>query len=44
MLATAVAMPLVGWLVGRMGHKRLYLGSLSLFNHWLRTVRPGVEL
>ena len=31
MLATAVAMPLVGWLVGRMGHKRLYLGSLSLF-------------
>ncbi|MFC1895905.1 DHA2 family efflux MFS transporter permease subunit [Thermodesulfobacteriota bacterium] len=31
MLATAVAMPLVGWLVGRLGHKVLYLGSLSLF-------------
>ena len=31
MLATAVSMPLVGWLVGRMGHKKLYLGSLTLF-------------
>jgi EmrB/QacA subfamily drug resistance transporter len=31
MLASAVAMPLVGWLVGRMGHKRLYLLSLGLF-------------
>jgi EmrB/QacA subfamily drug resistance transporter len=31
MLATAVAMPLVGWLVGRLGHKTLYLASLFLF-------------
>ena len=31
MLVTAVSMPLVGWLVGRMGHKKLYLGSLTLF-------------
>jgi EmrB/QacA subfamily drug resistance transporter len=31
MLATAVAMPLVGWLAGRLGHKLLYLGSLTLF-------------
>ncbi len=31
MLATAVAMPLVGWLAGRLGHKVLYLSSLSLF-------------
>jgi EmrB/QacA subfamily drug resistance transporter len=31
MLATAVAMPLVGWLSGRLGHKALYLGSLVLF-------------
>ncbi len=31
MLATAVSMPLVGWLVGRLGHKSLYLGSLTLF-------------
>ena len=31
MLATAVAMPLVGFLVGRLGHKTLYLISLALF-------------
>jgi EmrB/QacA subfamily drug resistance transporter len=31
MLATAVAMPLVGWIVGWLGHKSLYLGSLVLF-------------
>jgi len=31
MLATAVSMPLVGWLVGRLGHKTLYLSSLTLF-------------
>ena len=31
MLATAVAMPLVGFLVGRLGHKTLYLTSLALF-------------
>ncbi len=31
MLASAVAMPLVGWLVARMGHKQLYLLSLGLF-------------
>jgi len=31
MLATAVVMPLVGWLAGRLGHKVLYLGSLALF-------------
>ncbi len=31
MLATAVAMPLVGWVSARLGHKSLYLGSLLLF-------------
>ncbi len=31
MLATAVSMPLVGWMVGRLGHKTLYLGSLGVF-------------
>ena len=31
MLATAVAMPLVGWLVGRLGHKTVYLTALALF-------------
>ena len=31
MLSSAVAMPLVGWLVGRFGHKAIYLGSLALF-------------
>jgi DHA2 family multidrug resistance protein len=31
MLATAVAMPLVGWLASRLNHRRLYLGSLALF-------------
>lgn len=31
MLATAVTMPLVGWLVGRLGHKTIYLISLALF-------------
>jgi len=31
MLASAVAMPLVGWMVGRYGHKTFYLGSLALF-------------
>ena len=31
MLATAVAMPLVGWVSGRIGHKTLYLASLVLF-------------
>jgi EmrB/QacA subfamily drug resistance transporter len=31
MLATAVSMPLVGWLISRLGHRTLYLGSLSLF-------------
>ena len=31
MLATAVAMPLVGWVSGKIGHKTLYLGSLVLF-------------
>jgi EmrB/QacA subfamily drug resistance transporter len=31
MLATAVSMPVVGWLAGRLGHKLLYLGSLVLF-------------
>jgi MFS transporter, DHA2 family, multidrug resistance protein len=31
MLATAVSMTLVGWLVGRLGHKTLYLGSLFIF-------------
>ena len=31
MLATAVAMPVVGWIVMRSGHKSLYLASLALF-------------
>ena len=31
MLATAVAMPLVGWLASRLSHRTLYLGSLALF-------------
>jgi len=31
MLATAVAMPIVGWLVSRVGHKALYLTALALF-------------
>jgi EmrB/QacA subfamily drug resistance transporter len=31
MLALATAMPLVGWLVGRVGFKALYLSSLALF-------------
>ncbi len=31
MLASAVTMPLVGWLVGRVGHKNLYAASLFLF-------------
>lgn len=31
MLALATAMPLVGWLVNRVGHKVLYLTSLTLF-------------
>ena len=31
MLATAVAMPLVGWLAARLSHRTLYLGSLALF-------------
>jgi len=31
MLASAVTMPLVGWLVGRVGHKNLYATSLFLF-------------
>jgi len=31
MLAGAVAMPAVGWGVGRLGHKNLYLGALALF-------------
>jgi len=31
MLATAVAMPLVGWIAGKVGHKLLYLVSLVLF-------------
>ena len=31
MLASAVVMPLVGWLVGRVGHKILYLGALVIF-------------
>jgi DHA2 family multidrug resistance protein len=31
MLASAVTMPLVGWLVGRVGHKKLYAASLFLF-------------
>ena len=31
MLATAVAMPLVGWFTGKLGYKTLYLASLVLF-------------
>ena len=31
MLATAVTMPLVGWLVNRLGHKVFYLACLSVF-------------
>ena len=31
MLASAVAMPMVGWMVGRFGHKAFYLGSLAVF-------------
>ncbi|MEJ2657862.1 MAG: DHA2 family efflux MFS transporter permease subunit [Desulfobacterales bacterium] len=31
MLATAVAMPVVGWIVLRSGHKSLYIVSLGLF-------------
>ncbi|MBW2052506.1 MAG: DHA2 family efflux MFS transporter permease subunit [Deltaproteobacteria bacterium] len=31
MLASAVVMPLVGWVIGRVGHKALYLGALALF-------------
>ncbi|MDD2717087.1 MAG: DHA2 family efflux MFS transporter permease subunit [Candidatus Wallbacteria bacterium] len=31
MLATAVAMPLVGWLTKNFGHKQIYLSSLALF-------------
>lgn len=31
MLASAVTMPLVGWMVGRVGHKKLYAASLLLF-------------
>ena len=31
MLASAVTMPLVGWTIGRLGHKTLYLGSLLVF-------------
>ena len=31
MIASAVAMPLVGWLVGRVGYKTLYVCSLALF-------------
>ncbi len=31
MLASAVAMPLVGWMVNRFGHKSFYLGALALF-------------
>lgn len=31
MLASAVSMPLVGWLVAKMGYKVLYAGSLFLF-------------
>ncbi|MFC1533826.1 DHA2 family efflux MFS transporter permease subunit [Thermodesulfobacteriota bacterium] len=31
MLASAVTMPIVGWLIGRVGHKAIYLGSIFLF-------------
>ena len=31
MLASAVAMPLVGWMVNRFGHKSFYLAALALF-------------
>ncbi len=31
MLASAVAMPMVGWMVGRFGHKAFYLGALAVF-------------
>jgi EmrB/QacA subfamily drug resistance transporter len=31
MLATAVAMPLVGWLAGKIGYRTLYMMSLALF-------------
>ena len=31
MLTSAVAMPLVGWMVNRFGHKIFYLASLALF-------------
>lgn len=31
MLTSAVAMPLVGWMVNRFGHKIFYLGGLTLF-------------
>ena len=31
MLTTAVIMPLVGWMVGRLGHKILYLSALLIF-------------
>lgn len=31
MLASAVAMPLVGWLVGRAGHKAIYLAGVASF-------------
>lgn len=31
MLASAVTMPLVGWTIGRVGHKTLYLGSMLVF-------------
>lgn len=31
MLATAVAMPLVGWFVSRVGHKTLYVAALAMF-------------
>ncbi len=31
MLASAVAMPLVGWFVSRVGHKALYVAALAMF-------------
>ena len=31
MLTTAVTMPLVGWTIGRLGQKTLYLGALLMF-------------
>jgi DHA2 family multidrug resistance protein len=31
MITMVVVMPLTGWMVGRLGHKMLYLGSLALF-------------